>query len=508
MKDFTKFVDLASERVGGRVLEANDEFFAPRANLLKQTNPIYREGKYTPRGKWMDGWETRRRRTPGHDWCIIRLGLPGVIRGVVVDTSYFKGNYPERFSLEGCDLGGGLPYREERSRLKASETHWIELLRETALRGDSQNMFSVEQEGRLTHVRLRIYPDGGVARLRVYGEVVPGKARNPLREIDLAALENGGRVIASSDQFFGDPLNLLVPGPARNMGDGWETRRRRGPGHDWVIVQLGAPGEIRRVEVDTSHFKGNFPESCSLEACYAGATASDPAAGTSNMWKQLLPMTRLKANHRHMFREEIRDVGCTTNVRFNIYPDGGVARLRLFGRAQGREDRPTGAWRFHQLSEAQARKALLDCCGSKKWTARMLKQRPFPSVDRLLAAADETWAELERKDWLEAFRHHPAIGSRRPKQKQSAASRRWSAREQSVAQKAPPETLERLAAANQAYQAAFGHVFLICAAGKTGEEILENLQQRLSNAPDLELRVAAEEQRKITRLRLEKLLAP
>jgi allantoicase len=507
MKDFTKFVDLASERVGGRVLEANDEFFAPRANLLKQPNPIYIEGKYTSRGKWMDGWETRRRRTPGHDWCIIRLGLPGVIRGVVVDTSFFKGNYPERFSLEGCDLAGGLPYRNERIRLQASEAHWIELLPETALRGDAQNMFSVEQEGRFTHLRLRIYPDGGVARLRVYGEVVPGEERNPHREIDLAALGNGGRVMASSDQFFGEPLNLLVPGSARNMGDGWETRRRRGPGHDWVIVQLGAPGEIRRVEVDTSHFKGNFPESCSLEACYADATAGDPAADTSNTWKQLLPVTRLKANHRHIFREEIRDVGCATKVRFNIYPDGGVARLRLFGRAR-RGDRPTGAERFNHLSGAQARKALLDCCGSKKWAARMLAQKPFPSRDRLLEAADKIWAELESKDWLEAFRHHPAVGSKKAKQKQSAAARRWSAQEQSAAQEAPTETLELLAAANQAYQAAFGHVFLICATGKTSEEILENLQQRLSNDPDLELRAAAEEQRKIMRLRLEKLLAP
>ena len=508
MKDFTKFVDLASERMGGRVLEANDEFFGPKANLLKQATPIYIEGKYTRRGKWMDGWETRRRRTPGHDWCILRLGLPGVIRGLVVDTSFFKGNYPERCSLDGCDLDGGRPYRNERGRLKASETRWIELLPEAGLRGDSQNMFSIEHEGRFTHLRLRIYPDGGVARLRVHGEVVPDMARNPHREIDLAAIENGGKVIASSDQFFGEPLNLLAPGSARNMSDGWETRRRRGPGHDWAIVQLGAPGEIRRVEVDTSHFIGNFPESCSLEACYADATASVPTADASTPWRQLLPITRLKANHRHIFRKEIHDADCVTNVRFNIYPDGGVARLRLFGRAQRPEDRLTGTERFNHLRRAQAQKALLDCCGSKKWAARMLAQMPFPSADRLLEAADKTWAELDRKDWLEAFGHHPAIGGKKAKQKQSAAARRWSAREQSMAQKAPRETLELLTTANRAYQAAFGHVFLVCATGKTSEEILQNLQQRLSHDPDLELRIAAEEQRKITRLRLEKLLAP
>ena len=252
----------------------------------------------------MDGWETRRRRTPGYDWCIIRLGLPGIIRGVVVDTSYFKGNYPSHFSLEACDLGGAPPYKVERAKVKSPETKWVELLPKTVLAGDSQNEFPVAQEGRFTHLRLKIYPDGGVARLRVHGEVVPDRTRIARPEIDLASIVNGARIIQSSDEFFGVPLNLLMPGLGKNMGDGWETRRRRGPGHDWTIVKLGVPGEIHRVEVDTSHFKGNFPESCSLEAC-CSTSGDDSDVSRLQDWKELLPKTRLKAHSRHIFRDQL-----------------------------------------------------------------------------------------------------------------------------------------------------------------------------------------------------------
>jgi allantoicase len=507
MKDFTQLADLASERLGGRAIDANDEFFAPKENLLKEAKPAFIEGKYTARGKWMDGWETRRRRTPGHDWCIVRLGLPGIIRGVVVDTSFFKGNYPERFWLEGCDLGGRSPYKSEKQKLKAAETRWIEVIPETKLQGDAQNSVSVNNEGRFTHLRLNIYPDGGVARLRVHGEVVPDKKRVSRAEIDLAAIENGGSVVTSSDEFFGAPRNLLMPGHGKNMGDGWETKRRRGPGHDWVVLKLGVPGVIRRIEVDTSHFKGNFPESCFLAACYAPSATSDEFLAAPHAWRELLPRTKLEANHRHILND-FQDVGAATHVRFNIYPDGGVSRLRIFGRAEPTEDRGTGITRFNHLSLAQARKDLLDCCGAKRWAQQMLEMRPFPDLEYVLDTADKVWAGLERADWLEAFRHHPAIGERRGKAKQSATARRWSAGEQSAAQKAPQKTLSALAAANSEYQAKFGRVFLICATGKSSEEILKNLQQRLSNDSEAELRIAAEEQHKITRLRLEKLLAP
>jgi allantoicase len=504
MSDFIQLADLASERLGGQVLEANDEFFAPKENLLKEAKPVFIEGKYTARGKWMDGWETRRRRTQGYDWCIVRLGLPGVIRGVIVDTSFFKGNYPDRFSLEACDVGGKSAHKNERKQLKS--VHWVELLPETSLQGDSHNLFPVNSNGRFTHVRLNIFPDGGVARLRVHGEVVADKKKLSRGEVDLVAVENGGSVTASSDEFFGTPRNLLMPGRAKNMGDGWETKRRRGPGHDWVVLKLGAPGAIRRIEVDTAHFKGNFPESCSMEACYAPDAAVDTLLATLQAWKEILPRTKLKANYRHIFRT-LKSVGNASHVRFHIYPDGGVSRLRIFGRAQHAENH-AGISRLNNLSRPALRKMLLDCCGARKWTEQMAALAPFSSAEELLAAADKTWMELPRHDWLEAFRHHPAIGESRAKAKQSANARRWSAGEQSAAQASSAETLEALATANRNYQAKFGHVFLICASGKSSEEILKNLQQRLASDPEAELHVAAEEQRKITRLRMEKLLAP
>lgn len=508
MTEFTKLVDLASERLGGRVLEANDEFFAPKENLLKAAKPIFIEGKYVSTGKWMDGWESRRRRTPGHDWCVIRLGLAGIVRGVVVDTSFFTGNYPDRFSLEGCDLGAAAPYAKEKQRLNTAATRWVVLLPETRLEGDKRNMIAVENAGRFTHLRLKIYPDGGVARLRVHGEVTPDVKRVSRAECDLAAVENGGSVVASSDEFYGSPLNMLMPGPRKNTGDGWETRRRRGPGHDWAIVKLGVPGVIRRAEIDTKHFKGNFPESCSLESCFCeGANAATIA---ENSWKPLLLRTKLKADRLHPFRAQLlRGAGAATHVRFNIYPDGGISRLRLFGRAERAEERLKGIERLNHLSRPTARKSLLDCCGSKKWADEMLRHMPYATAEQLFDVADKTWAGLGKKDWLEAFRHHPPIGGKAAvaSAKQSAKAAKWAVGEQSAAQKGAAETLAMLAAANRSYETKFGRVFLTCATGKSSEDILQSLQQRLSNDPEIELRVAAEEQRKITRLRLEKLLA-
>lgn len=326
--DFTELIDLAAERLGGTVLVANDEFFAPKENLLKASAPIFIEGKYTDRGKWMDGWESRRRRTPGFDWCIVRLGLPGVIRGVVVDTSHFKGNYPEHCSIEAGTFEG----HADSEQLIRESVCWTEILPVSRLRGDSQNSFFVQNNQRFSHLRFKIYPDGGVARLRIYGKVVPDwdRLKRIGGEIDLAAVENGGYVISCSDMFFGHRHNLIMPGRALDMSDGWETKRRRGQGHDWVIIQLGTPGRILRIEVDTSYFKGNFPESCSLDACNEAGTSTDQLDSCGS-WKGVLPRTKLKAHTRHFFEEEIVDAGAVSHVRFNIFPDGGVSRLRVYG---------------------------------------------------------------------------------------------------------------------------------------------------------------------------------
>jgi allantoicase len=323
--EFTELVDLASERFGGRVLAANDDFFAPKENLLKPAAPVFLSDKFTDRGKWMDGWETRRRRTPGHDWCVIQLGLPGRIRGVVVDTSHFKGNFPARASLEACAAHGEPPIET----LLAPAVRWTEILPETILIGDTRNRFHITTPDRFTHLRFKIFPDGGVARLRVHGDVLPDwdASERAGAELDLAAIEHGGIVLASSDMFFSAPSNLILPGAPLGMSDGWETRRRRGPGHDWTIVRLGARGIIRRVIVETTHFKGNFPESCSLDACSA---AHDVPVNRLD-WKEILPRSPLAADALREFQKELHAAADVTHVRFNIYPDGGVARLRIFG---------------------------------------------------------------------------------------------------------------------------------------------------------------------------------
>jgi allantoicase len=335
MNDFTELIDLASDRLGGAVLYANDDFFAPKDNLLKPGTPVFIEGKYTDRGKWMDGWESRRRRTPGFDWCIIRLGLPGIIRGVVVDTSFFKGNYPEQCSLEACAVDG----HPDVENLLSETTEWTEILPVSQLQGDSQNPFAISTDERVTHLRFKIFPDGGVARLRVYGEVVPDwKALARRGEIDLAAAENGALVLTCSDMFFGHRHNLIMPGRGVDMGDGWETKRRRGPGYDWVVIRLATRGLIQRVEVDTAHFKGNYPDTCSLEGCDAGGEVLNEATISSVSWREILPRTRLQAHTRHFYEEELEKGGAITHVRFNIYPDGGVSRLRLYGTISGSED--------------------------------------------------------------------------------------------------------------------------------------------------------------------------
>jgi allantoicase len=327
--DFTELIDLASEKLGGAVLVANDDFFAEKENLVKASAPIFVEGKYTDRGKWMDGWESRRRRTPGFDWCIIRLGLPGRIRGVVVDTSFFRGNYPEHCSLEAATFED-LPTEAE---LTDESVTWVPLLPQMPLVGDSLNPFKIDYNERVTHLRFKIYPDGGVARLRVYGEVVPDweKIKRIGGHIDLAAVESGALVLSCSDMFFGHRHNLIMPGRAANMSDGWETKRRRGPAHDWVIIKLGALGRIHHLEVDTTHFKGNFPESCSLDACNAEGLPTENLTDLSVPWTTVLSRTKLQAHTRHYFDKDLIDAGVVSHLRFNIFPDGGVSRLRVYG---------------------------------------------------------------------------------------------------------------------------------------------------------------------------------
>jgi allantoicase len=458
MSDFTDLVDLASERLGGAVLSATDEFFAPKENLLNPGPAVFLPGKYIDTGKWMDGWETRRHRAPDHDWCLIRLGAPGIVRGVVVDTAHFKGNFPEKCSLEAS----------------ADLESWTEILPPSPLAGDAQNLFAIDDPYRYTHLRLHIYPDGGVARLRVHGEVVPETLGD---FVDLAAVENGGSVVEASDMFFGSRHNLIFPGRSTGMHDGWETRRSRGEHRDWCVIQLAANGEIKRVEVDTLHFKGNFPETCELE--------------TEN-GVEILRRTPLRAHARHVFEKELLPAAAS-RVRFVIRPDGGVSRLRIWGvpTEEGRAAhrlRLVNAW-----TPGIALAKFLQCCRSERWAREMTQARPFSSWNGVEEAASAIWKRSTREEILEAFAAHPKIGDHK------------GAGEQSQLRSAPEATLQELARLNREYESRFGYIYIVCATGKSAGEMLALLRQRLTNDPAEEFAMAAEEQRLITQLRLRRL---
>ncbi len=321
---FRGLVDLAAEQLGGKALYASDEFFAGKENLVKAGRGVFIEGKYTEQGKWMDGWESRRKRDlPGHDFCVIRLGVPGVVHGVDIDTNHFLGNHPPYAALDGAFAAADAD---------PLEIEFTEILPRVPLKPGSQNFFAGKSPEPVTHVRLRIYPDGGVARLRVYGEPHIDEAALE-GNVDLAALTNGARAIACSDMFFGNLEQLILPGRPENMGGGWETRRRRGPGHDWAIVKLAKRGFLERIEVDTCHFKGNFPERCSLDACVAPAEPIDTLNWHLAHWVNVLGERKLAADTIHTF-DDLLVRGSWDYVRLNIYPDGGVARLRCWGRVE------------------------------------------------------------------------------------------------------------------------------------------------------------------------------
>nr|WP_296076532.1 allantoicase [uncultured Actinoplanes sp.] len=348
-EDFTLLPDLASRALGGGVVHANDEFFAAADHLVLPAPPVFTPRSFDHKGQVYDGWETRRRRGPGRDVAIIRLGAPGVIRGIDIDTAFFTGNFPPYASVEAIAVAGypdlsGTSEEEPRvgtpapgaeraghggsgpggsaggvgsAGIAGAESGWVTLVAKTALRGDARNLFAVHDRRRFTHVRLTIYPDGGVARLRVHGDVVVDPALLP-EVFDVAALAHGARVTGCSNQFYGHPQNMLMPGVAQHMGDGWETSRRRDDGNDWVVVELAAPADITHVDLDTTHFKGNAPGSASLKGHDGGE------------WFDILPDTPLRPDTPHRF--PVRPGRAATHVRLDIHPDGGMARLRLHGR--------------------------------------------------------------------------------------------------------------------------------------------------------------------------------
>lgn len=324
---FGDLVELSSARVGGKALACSDEFFAPKENLLEPGRGIFIPDKYTEFGKWMDGWESRRKRVPGYDWCILKLGIPGVVMGVDIDTNHFLGNYPPFASLEALEDDSDPSV----ATLTGKKAKWVGILPQAPLRGSSQNLFAIAAGRRFTHLRLNIYPDGGVARLKVYGRAAPDWSRfKKGAPIDLAAVENGGTVAGCSDMFFGNKDNMLMPGRSKDMGDGWETRRRRGPGSDWCVVALGAPGRLVKLEVDTNHFKGNHPDTLMIEGIDLRGDALLFYAGREYAWTEVLPRTKMKPHFRHFLDAELAARGPFTHLRLTSFPDGGVSRFRAW----------------------------------------------------------------------------------------------------------------------------------------------------------------------------------
>ncbi len=315
-------VNLADGSQGAMALWANDEFFAAKERMLQASEPVFRAGTFDAHGQWMDGWETRRRRTPGHDSCIVRLAYPGVVRLLDLDTRHFTGNYPPRASVEAtADPDPQQP-----------GTRWTPILPVRELGGNRHNLFPVDDGTAWRALRLNIIPDGGIARFRAWGVVQADW--NAVRDdelVDLFAVERGGVALVANDQHYGSIRNLNRPGRGVNMGDGWETRRRREPGADWVIVKLGHPGLIREVEVDTAHFRGNFPDRVSLQAARVHGIADDALEAASAGWPVLLPEQKLAADAVHRFKDQVAALGPVSHVRMTIHPDGGVSRLRLIG---------------------------------------------------------------------------------------------------------------------------------------------------------------------------------
>jgi allantoicase len=370
-QDFVHLCDLAGRSLGGAVLAANDEHFAAKENLILGEAPVAR-ADFGHRGKEYDGWETRRRRSPGHDWAIVRLGVPGTVAGVVIDTAFFTGNYPTHASVDGAAVEGH-PSIDE-----LGKADWQPLLPLSELAGDTANAFAVHSGRRVTHVRLNIHPDGGVARLRVHGHAVPDPRFVDAGPFDLAALENGGRVTGVSDAFYGRPAQLISRGLARNMGEGWETRRRRGDGNDWVEITLACEGVVTLAELDTSWFLGNAPGTASLTGLGREGEV------------ELLPRSRLHPDTRHRF--VIPDAPGVERVRLDVYPDGGMARLRLWGRPTEAGRAALGRRWFDALPDIQALEVLGAVGVPPQEAGRLVGARPLagelpPAVARLVDGA-------------------------------------------------------------------------------------------------------------------------
>jgi allantoicase len=494
---FAGLVDLASADLGGEALACSDDFFARMDHLVRPSEAVFDPDAYTDRGKLMDGWESRRRRVPGHDWCIVKLGVPGHVRGVDIDCAWFLGNHPPFASIDAVHAPGA-------SVEELRQADWQEVLPQTPLRAGSRNLTALERPGTYTHLRLNMIPAGGIARFRVYG-----RPRRSLpawdEDIDLAALIHGGRAVACSDMFFSPMSNLIRPGRAADMGGGWETRRSRPPGEDWIILQLGSTGALHRFVVDTAHFKGNYPSACAIDGIRWPA-APPWSLVTSDLWTELLPWSPLGADRLHEL--DCLQPGPWSHVRLRIRPDGGVSRLRVLGRPEPEGEPEDVVDGINDASEHEARERFSRCCGATRWVEAMVAARPFVSRAHLLGQADVAWWKLDDADWLEAFTHHPRIGGDVAHLRAKFASTAvLSEGEQAGVDDASEEVLRALAKGNVDYEDRYGFLFIVCATGRSAAQMLALLRGRMDHDVAVERRMAAGEQARITRIRLEGMLS-
>ena len=326
MKKFIngKKINLAEPRLGSKVIFKTDDFFASASRIINPNPPIFKEGVFDKHGKWMDGWETRRRRRKGFDYLIIKLGKPGKIFNVDIDTAHFSGNQPTHASLQACYSNKKKPNNKSR---------WITILNKKKLGPNKNHNFNIKNKSIFTHIKLNIYPDGGVARLRIFGEIEMKNVNFGSKMINLCSMLNGASIIGCNNEHFGRAENILAPGKGKNMGDGWETKRSRGKNFDWLIIKFGYPGKINKIEIDTHHFKGNYPDSCSVQAAYISKKISNNSiVRKSNKWKLLLNKAKLNANKKHSFNSKTMQKNKINFIRINIYPDGGISRIRAFGK--------------------------------------------------------------------------------------------------------------------------------------------------------------------------------
>lgn len=473
-------INVACEKMGAKVIYATDDFFAEKENLIKFSDPVFIADRYTERGKWMDGWESRRKRVPGHDYAVISLAAPSLIDSIEIDTAHFLGNHPPAARLEGCVSAG--PVHED--------AHWYPLLAKVPLGpGQKQHFDSLMKDIPFTHIRFHIYPDGGVARLRLWGRFFCDLLQHRNEPVtNLSSALMGARILGANNSFFSSASQMLRPGESQGMHDGWETRRRREPGNDWAVIGLPHAARAASIVCDTSHFKGNYPDSFSVEYC------TEEIRGAQDMetktWKPLLEKRALGPDASHSYHQLLPHDPFKA-VRLSIYPDGGVARFSVLGEYVDAVD----------VNGFDCDKLRADWEGIGHhigFAENLIASMPFNSMFDMLAKAEQSWHKLTDDEKKDALSRHPRIGDL------SALKDKFSGNEQASTKDASDELISSLYECNQVYEHAFGWTFIVCASGQSAEDMLDCLKERLKNSKSEEWYEVVKQHAKIIALRLMK----